>query len=211
VTPLQPGFLSLQIHDSCLASWPPVAAHVRVSDVLEVEVDLTEKAEVGSPVTATVRVLGFQRLPLQSKYFKYMKLQLQAAAPVVTFGQVEEVGEYSQLHVLHAVAVGHTTLVATAWDRMGRKITSAPRKLEVFPPFKLIPRKITLIPHNMMQVMSEGGPQPRSSVHFSVSNRSVAEVSCLGHVTAKAVGRASIQGSVQVVSEDTGRVTVFSQ
>ncbi|XP_048785353.1 nuclear pore membrane glycoprotein 210-like isoform X2 [Lagopus muta] len=211
VTPLQPGFLSLLIHDSCLASWPPVAAHVCVSDVLEVEVDLTEKAEVGSPVTATVRVLGFQRLPLQSKYFKYMKLQLQAAAPVVTFGQVEEVGEYSQLHVLHAVAVGHTTLVATAWDRMGRKITSAPRKLEVFPPFKLIPRKITLIPHNMMQVMSEGGPQPRSSVHFSVSNRSVAEVSCLGHVTAKAVGRASIQGSVQVVSEDTGRVTVFSQ
>lgn len=64
---------------------------------------------------------------------------------------------------------------------------------------------------NALQVMSEGGPQPRSSVHFSVSNLSVAEVSCLGHVTAKAVGRASIQGSVQVVSEDTGRVTVFSQ
>uniref|UniRef100_A0A803XMP0 Nucleoporin 210 like n=1 Tax=Meleagris gallopavo TaxID=9103 RepID=A0A803XMP0_MELGA len=94
---------------------------------------------------------------------------------------------------------------------MGRKITSAPRKLEVFPPFKLIPRKITLIPHNMMQVMAEGGPQPQSIVHFSVTNRSVAEVSCLGHVTAKAVGTTSIQGTVQVVSEDTGRVAVFSQ
>lgn len=45
--------------------------------------------------------------------------------------QVEEVGEYSQLHTLHAVAVGQTTLVATAWDKMGRKITSAPRKIEV--------------------------------------------------------------------------------
>uniref|UniRef100_G1NKA3 Nucleoporin 210 like n=1 Tax=Meleagris gallopavo TaxID=9103 RepID=G1NKA3_MELGA len=211
VTPLQPGFLSLAIHDSCLASLPPVAAHVRVSDVLEVEVDLSEKAEVGRRVTATVRVLGFQRLPLQSKYFKYMKLQLQAASPIVSLVQVEEVGEYSQLHVLHAVAVGQTTLVATAWDRMGRKITSAPRKLEVFPPFKLIPRKITLIPHNMMQVMAEGGPQPQSIVHFSVTNRSVAEVSCLGHVTAKAVGTTSIQGTVQVVSEDTGRVAVFSQ
>uniref|UniRef100_A0A803XYU9 Nucleoporin 210 like n=1 Tax=Meleagris gallopavo TaxID=9103 RepID=A0A803XYU9_MELGA len=208
---IAPGFLSLAIHDSCLASLPPVAAHVRVSDVLEVEVDLSEKAEVGRRVTATVRVLGFQRLPLQSKYFKYMKLQLQAASPIVSLVQVEEVGEYSQLHVLHAVAVGQTTLVATAWDRMGRKITSAPRKLEVFPPFKLIPRKITLIPHNMMQVMAEGGPQPQSIVHFSVTNRSVAEVSCLGHVTAKAVGTTSIQGTVQVVSEDTGRVAVFSQ
>lgn len=138
---MQPGFLSLAIHDSCLASLPPVAAHVRVSDVLEVEVDLSEKvlqpwgspagpklllwaalptqrrqyherrlssshpepgrvcellpslppssslsmqAEVGRRVTATVRVLGFQRLPLQSKYFKYMKLQLQAASPIVS-------------------------------------------------------------------------------------------------------------------------------
>ncbi|XP_040508537.1 nuclear pore membrane glycoprotein 210-like isoform X7 [Gallus gallus] len=211
VTPLQPGFLSLGIHDSCLASLAPVAAHVRVSDMHEVEVDLSEKAEIGRSILATVRVLGFQRLPLQSKYFKYMKLQLQAASPIVTLVQVEEVGEYSQLHTLHAVAVGQTTLVATAWDKMGRKITSAPRKIEVFPPFKLIPRKITLIPHNVMQVMSEGGPQPQSIVHFSVTNCSVAEVSCLGHITAKAVGTTTIQGTIQVVSEDTGRVTVFSQ
>ncbi|POI26619.1 hypothetical protein CIB84_009631, partial [Bambusicola thoracicus] len=190
VTPLQPGFLSLGIHDSCLASLAPVAAHVRVSDMHEVEVDLSEKAEIGRSIMATVRVLGFQRLPLQSKYFKYMKLQLQAASPIVTLVQVEEVGEYSQLHTLHAVAVGQTTLVATAWDKMGRKITSAPRKIEV---------------------MSEGGPQPQSIVHFSVTNRSVAEVSCLGHITAKAVGTATIQATIQVVSEDTGRVTVFSQ
>uniref|UniRef100_A0A8C9LAN5 Nucleoporin 210 like n=1 Tax=Pavo cristatus TaxID=9049 RepID=A0A8C9LAN5_PAVCR len=211
VTPLQPGFLSLGIQDSCLASLAPVAAHVRVSDLHEVEVELSEKAEIGRSITVTVRVLGFQRLPLQSKYFKYMKLQLQAASPIVSLVQVEEAGAYSQLHTLHAVAVGQTTLVATAWDRMGRKITSAPRKLEVFPPFRLIPRKITLIPHNMMQVMSEGGPQPQSIVHFSVTNLSVAEVSCLGHVTAKAAGRTTIQGTVQVVGEDTGRVTVFSQ
>lgn len=63
----------------------------------------------------------------------------------------------------------------------------------------------------MLQVMSEGGPQPQSIVHFSVTNCSVAEVSCLGHITAKAVGTTTIQGTIQVVSEDTGRVTVFSQ
>lgn len=40
---MQPGFLSLGIHDSCLASLAPVAAHVRVSDMHEVEVDLSEK------------------------------------------------------------------------------------------------------------------------------------------------------------------------
>uniref|UniRef100_A0A8B9IA61 Nucleoporin 210 like n=1 Tax=Anser brachyrhynchus TaxID=132585 RepID=A0A8B9IA61_9AVES len=125
--------------------------------------------------------------------------------------QMEEVGEYSELHVLQAVAAGQTTLVATAWDKMGRRITSAPRKVEVFPPFKLIPKKITLIPHNMVQVMSEGGPQPQSGIHFSVTNSSVAEVNQLGQVTARTVGITRIQGAIRVVSEDTGGVTVFSQ
>ncbi|KAI6072959.1 Nuclear pore membrane glycoprotein 210-like protein [Aix galericulata] len=211
VTPLQPGSLSLEIYDLCLASLEPVTAYLHVSDVYEVEVDLTDKLEIGKSVVVTVQVLGFQRLPLQSKYFKYMKLTLQAASPIVTLAQMEEVGEYSELHVLQAVAVGQTTLVATAWDKMGRRITSAPRKVEVFPPFKLIPKKITLIPHNMVQVMSEGGPQPQSSIHFSVTNSSVAEVNQLGQVTARTVGTTTIQGAIRVVSEDTGGVTVFSQ
>ncbi|NWZ28752.1 P210L protein, partial [Asarcornis scutulata] len=211
VTPLQPGFLSLEIHDLCLALLEPVTAYLHVSDMYEVEVDLTDKLEIGKSVVVTVQVLGFQRLPLQSKYFKYMKLTLQAASPIVTLAQMEEVGEYSELHVLQAVAVGQTTLVATAWDKMGRRITSAPRKVEVFPPFKLIPKKITLIPHNMVQVMSEGGPQPQSSIHFSVTNSSVAEVNQLGQVTARTVGTTTIQGAIRVVSEDTGGVAVFSQ
>ncbi|NXK46489.1 P210L protein, partial [Chauna torquata] len=211
VTPLQPGFLSLEIYDLCLALLEPVAAYLHVSDMYEVEVDLADKLEIGKSVVVTVQVLGFQRLPLQSKYFKYMKLKLQAASPIVTLVQMEEVGEYSELHILQAVAVGQTTLVATAWDKMGRKITSAPRKVEVFPPFKLIPKKITLIPHNMVQVMAEGGPQPQSIIRFSVTNRSVAEVNRLGQVTARTVGTTTIQGAIEVVSEDTGRVTVFSQ
>uniref|UniRef100_U3J4P1 Nucleoporin 210 like n=1 Tax=Anas platyrhynchos platyrhynchos TaxID=8840 RepID=U3J4P1_ANAPP len=211
VTPLQPGSLSLEIYDLCLALLEPVTAYLHVSDMYEVEVDLTDKLEIGKSVVVTVQVLGFQRLPLQSKYFKYMKLTLQAASPIVTLAQMEEVGEYSELHVLQAVAVGQTTLVATAWDKMGRRITSAPRKVEVFPPFKLIPKKLTLIPHNMVQVMSEGGPQPQSSIHFSVTNSSVAEVNQLGQVTARTVGTTTIQGAIRVVSEDTGGVTVFSQ
>ncbi|XP_071883973.1 nuclear pore membrane glycoprotein 210-like [Anas platyrhynchos] len=211
VTPLQPGSLNLEIYDLCLALLEPVTAYLHVSDMYEVEVDLTDKLEIGKSVVVTVQVLGFQRLPLQSKYFKYMKLTLQAASPIVTLAQMEEVGEYSELHVLQAVAVGQTTLVATAWDKMGRRITSAPRKVEVFPPFKLIPKKLTLIPHNMVQVMSEGGPQPQSSIHFSVTNSSVAEVNQLGQVTARTVGTTTIQGAIRVVSEDTGGVTVFSQ
>ncbi|KAM7080389.1 LOW QUALITY PROTEIN: nuclear pore membrane glycoprotein 210-like, partial [Ciconia maguari] len=215
---LQPGFLSLETYDLCLGFLGPVTAYLRVSDMHELVVDLTDKLEIGNFLVVTVRVLGFQ-LPLRSKYFRYMKLKLQAASPIVTLDyraenewclhrQREEVGEYSELYVL-AVAVGQTT-VATAWDKMGRSLISAPWKVEVLPPFKLIPKKITLIPHNMRQVMSEG-PQPQPIIPFSVTICSITEVNQLGQVTARIVGAAVIQGAIQVVSEDTGKVTVFSQ
>ncbi|KAM9264332.1 LOW QUALITY PROTEIN: nuclear pore membrane glycoprotein 210-like [Morus bassanus] len=207
VIPLQPRFLSLEICDLCLGFLGPVTAYLCVSDLHELEVDLTDKLEIGKSLVVTIQDPGFQPLPLRSKYFKYMKLQ--TACLLVTLVQMEEVGEYPELYVLRAFAVGQTT-VATAWDKMGRRFTSASQKVEVFPPFKLIPKKVTLIPHSMMQVMSEE-PQPQSVIQFSVTNCSIAEVNRLGQVMAGTVETAVIQGAIQVVSEDTGKVTVFSQ
>ncbi|XP_061462855.1 nuclear pore membrane glycoprotein 210-like isoform X2 [Rhineura floridana] len=211
VIPVLPGSLTLEVYDLCLAFLGPATAYLRVSNMYELEVDLVDKIEIGKSVLVSVRVLGHHQHPFQSKYFIYMQLQLKAASPIVTLTLMEEVGDYSEVYVLRAMAVGQTTLVATAWDKMGIKFTSAPRKVEVFPPFKLIPEKMTLIPHNMMQVMSEGGPQPQSLIHFSISNQSVATVNGVGQVTAKAVGMATILGTIRAVNEDTGKVIVFSQ
>lgn len=61
------------------------------------------------------------------------------------------------------------------------------------------------------QVMSEGGPQPQSIIHFSISNQTVAVVNRRGQVTGKVVGTAVIHGTIQTVNEDTGKVIVFSQ
>ncbi|XP_077177559.1 nuclear pore membrane glycoprotein 210-like [Paroedura picta] len=211
VIPVLPGSLTLEVYDLCLAFLGPATAYLRVSNMFELEIDLIDKIEVGKSVLVSVRVLGYHRHPFKSKYFMYMRLQLKAASPIVTMALMEEVGEYSEVYLLKAVAVGQTTLVATAWDKTGAKFTSAPRKVEVFPPFRLIPKKMTLIPHNMMQVMSEGGPQPQSLIHFSISNQTVASVNGLGQVTASAVGTATIQGTIRAVNEDTGKVIVFSQ
>ncbi|XP_063002325.1 nuclear pore membrane glycoprotein 210-like [Elgaria multicarinata webbii] len=211
VVPVLPGSLTLEIYDLCLAFLGPATAYLRVSNMYEVEVDLIDKIEIGKSVLVSVRVLGHHRQLFRSKYFTYMRLQLKAASAIVTLTLMEEVGNYSKVYVLRAMAVGQTTLVATAWDKMGVKFTSAPRKVEVFPPFKLIPEKMTLILYNMMQVMSEGGPQPQSLIHFSISNQTVAAVNGLGQVTARAVGAATILGTVRAVNEDTGKVIVFSQ
>ncbi|XP_044122352.1 nuclear pore membrane glycoprotein 210-like isoform X4 [Neovison vison] len=211
LVPVHPGFLTLEVYDLCLAFLGPAVAYVRVSDIQELELDLIDKVEIGKTVLVTVRVLGSSKRPFRTKYFRNMELRLQLASAVVTLTLMEEQDEYSENYILRAVSIGQTTLVAIARDKMGRKFTSAPRQIEVFPPFRLVPEKMTLIPANMMQVMSEGGPQPQSIIHFSVSNQTVAVVNRLGQVTGKVVGTAVVHGTIQTVNEDTGKVIVFSQ
>uniref|UniRef100_H9GI75 BIG2 domain-containing protein n=1 Tax=Anolis carolinensis TaxID=28377 RepID=H9GI75_ANOCA len=211
VVPVAPGSLVLEVYDLCLSFLGPATAYLQVSNMYDLEVDLVDKIELGKSVLVSVHVLGHLRLRFQSKYFRFMQLQLKAASSIVSLSLMEEAGDSAEVYVLRALAVGQTTLVASARDKTGAKFTSAPRKVEVFPPFRLIPEKMVLIPHNMMQVMSEGGPQPQSLIHFSISNQTVGIVDGRGQVTAKAVGSAVILGTIQAISEDTGKVIVFSQ
>ncbi|XP_060057445.1 nuclear pore membrane glycoprotein 210-like isoform X2 [Erinaceus europaeus] len=211
LVPVHPGLLTLEVYDLCLAFLGPAVAHLMVSDIQELELDLIDKVEIGKTVLVTVRVLGSSKHPFRNKYFRNMELKLQLASAIVTLTLMEEQDEYSENYILRAVTIGQTTLVAIARDKMGRKFTSTPRQIEVFPPFRLVPEKVTLIPTNMIQVMSEGGPQPQSIIHFSISNQSVAVVNRRGQVTGKMVGTAVVHGTIQTVNEDTGKVIVFSQ
>ncbi|XP_036713739.1 nuclear pore membrane glycoprotein 210-like [Balaenoptera musculus] len=151
LVPVHPGFLSLEVYDLCLAFLGPAMAHLRVSDMQELELDLIDKVEIGKTVLVTVRVLGSSKRPFQNKYFRNMELKLQLASAIVTLTLIEQQDEYSENYILRAITIGQTTLVAIARDKMGRKFTSAPRQIEVFPPFRLVPEKMTLIPTNMMQ------------------------------------------------------------
>ncbi|XP_037586068.1 nuclear pore membrane glycoprotein 210 isoform X3 [Cebus imitator] len=81
----------------------------------------------------------------------------------------------------------------------------------VFPPFRLMPRKVTLLIGATMQVTSEGGPQPQSNILFSISNESVALVSAAGLVRGLAVGNGTVSGLVQAVDAETGKVVIISQ
>ncbi|XP_021013608.1 nuclear pore membrane glycoprotein 210-like isoform X4 [Mus caroli] len=211
LVPAHPGFLTLEVYDLCLAYLGPAVAQIRVADIQEVELDLIDKVEIGKTVLVVVRVLGSSKHPFRNKYFRNMEVRLQLASAIVTLRLMEDQDEYSENYMLRAVTVGQTTLVAIATDRMGRKFTSAPRHIEVFPPFRLVPEKMTLIATNMMQIISEGGPQPQSIIHFSISNQTVAVVNRRGQVTGKSVGTAVLHGTIQTVNEDTGKVIVFSQ
>ncbi|XP_008286461.1 nuclear pore membrane glycoprotein 210 isoform X1 [Stegastes partitus] len=212
VSPVHPGVVKVMVHDLCLAFPAPAKATVHVSDILEVYVRVVDKVEIGKSVKAYVRVLDDNKKPFPASYFQFMNLKLKAASAIVSLRPVVESTEKdTAVFLVKGVSVDQTTLSAVVVDKNGRKIASTPQPIEVFPPFKLIPRKITLLIGAMMQITSEGGPQPQSNIIFSISNDEIASVNAMGHVRGIAVGNVTVTGLVQAIDAETGKLVVVSQ
>ncbi|XP_045707352.1 nuclear pore membrane glycoprotein 210 isoform X1 [Phyllostomus hastatus] len=212
VHPLLPGTSTIMIHDLCLAFPAPAKAVVYVSDIQELYVRVVDKVEIGKTVKAYVRVLDSHKKPFLAKYFAFMDLKLQAASQIVTLVSLDEaLDNYTATFHIHGVAIGQTSLTAVVTSKAGQRINSAPQQIEVFPPFRLIPRKVTLIIGAMIQITSEGGPQPQSNILFSISNESVAVVNSAGLVRGLAIGNSTVSGVVQAVDAETGKLVIVSQ
>uniref|UniRef100_A0A3B5M437 Nucleoporin 210 n=1 Tax=Xiphophorus couchianus TaxID=32473 RepID=A0A3B5M437_9TELE len=204
VSPVRTGTVSVMVHDLCLAFPAPAKSIVHVSDILEVNVRVVDKVQIGKFVKAYVRVLDDNRKPFSASYFQSMKLKLKAASVILTESD-------TAVFRVKGLSIGQTTLSAVVVDKNGRKIASAPQQIEVFPPFKLIPRKMTLLIGAMMQITSEGGPQPQSNILFSISDEEIASVNAVGHVRGVSVGNVTVKGLVQAVDAETGKLVVISQ
>ncbi|XP_043563927.1 nuclear pore membrane glycoprotein 210 [Chiloscyllium plagiosum] len=212
VLPIHPGMLTVLVHDLCLAFLGPAKAEVHVSDILELYVRVVDKVEIGNTVKAYVRVLDYLRKPFFSKYFKFMNLKLKAASQIVSIEPLDEIlDDYTASFTVQGKAIGQTSLTATVMNKDGRKRSSAPHQVEVFHPFRLIPKKVTLIVGAMMQITSEGGPQPQSNILFSINDENLATVNNTGHVKGLTVGNGKVTGVVQAVDAESGKIVVISQ
>ncbi|XP_030623640.1 nuclear pore membrane glycoprotein 210 [Chanos chanos] len=212
VLPRKPGALVVMVHDLCLTFPAPATAAVLVSDILEVSVRVVDKVEIGKTVKAYVRVLDDNKKPFLAKYFPYMNLKLTPASSIISLQSVSEPTDVdTATFLVKGLVIGQTSVSAVVTDKNGRKISSAPQQIEVFPPFRLIPRKVTLIIGAMMQITSEGGPQPQSNILFSLTNSEIASVNSMGHVRGMAVGNVTVTGLVQAVDAETGKLVVVSQ
>uniref|UniRef100_A0A8C3JI15 Nucleoporin 210 n=1 Tax=Calidris pygmaea TaxID=425635 RepID=A0A8C3JI15_9CHAR len=212
VHPLLPGSVTVMIHDLCLAFPSPAKAEIYVSDILEMYVRVVDKVEIGKTVKAYVRVLDDAKKPFLAKYFAVMDLKLRAASQIVSLVPLTEaLDDHTAAFLVHGVAIGQTSLMATVADKRGQRINSAPQQIEVFPPFRLLPRKVTLIIGATIQITSEGGPQPQSNIIFSISDEKIASVNSTGLVRGLAIGNGTVTGLVQAVDAETGKLVVVSQ
>ncbi|XP_047662919.1 nuclear pore membrane glycoprotein 210 isoform X2 [Tachysurus fulvidraco] len=212
VVPVRPGVLQVMIHDLCLTFPAPATTTVHISDILEVYVRVVDKVEIGKSVRAYVRVLDDNKKPFLAKYFSHMNLKLKAASSIVSLQPLSEHYEKdTATFLVKGLVIGQTSISAVLTDKNGREITSSPQQIEVFPPFRLLPRKVTMIIGAVMQITSEGGPQPQSNILFSLSDPHIASVNSIGLVRGVAVGNMTVTGVVQAIDTESGKLVVISQ
>ncbi|XP_075689920.1 nuclear pore membrane glycoprotein 210 [Rhinoderma darwinii] len=212
VYPLHSGILSIMVYDLCLAFPAPATVSVRVLDILQVDVRVVDKVEIGKTVQAYVRVLDSTQKPFLAKYFVYMNLGLGLSSQIVSIIALNEnVDEHTAVFAVHGLAIGQTSLTASAIDKAANKIDSSPKSLEVFPPFRLLPRRIILLIGATMQITSEGGPQPQPSINFLITDENVASVSSNGLVKGVKVGNVTVTGVIQAVDVESGKVSIVSE
>lgn len=91
----------------------------------------------------------------------------------------------------------------------------------MFPPLRLEPRNVTILVGAALGVLAVGGPQPQSSIEYSLydTDGRVATISGSGLIEARAIGSVKVvaqavgveesSGNRIVYSEDTGEVSAF--
>ncbi|XP_076471495.1 nuclear pore membrane glycoprotein 210-like [Babylonia areolata] len=213
ISPLKDGSHSMTVYDLCLEVDSHPSATVYVSGVSSIHVAVIDKVEVGKEVTATVQVLDVHGHPLLSSFFTLMGLKLEPASDIVTLRPVEGPArdQVTAQYTVHGAVVGHTTLSATATLPNAHTVFSVPKPVEVFPPLRLEPKNITLIIGARFQVIAVGGPQPQSTVQFSIDNSDVSSVSSSGLLEALTLGWTRVVGRAVGVDPMTGHTIVYSQ
>ena len=112
---------------------------------------------------------------------------------------------------LRGVAIGNTILTYSAQPSNKPQITSEPKHIQVFPPLRLDPRYIILIPRATFQLKATGGPYPQVTTLFNIKNETVASVDSVGLITARVPGKSTVTGAVEATDPQSGHTIVFSK
>ncbi|KAF0309747.1 Nuclear pore membrane glycoprotein 210 [Amphibalanus amphitrite] len=206
VAPRADGRLTLDVWDLCLTATPPATVAVQISGVTGVELSVVGRLALGSKTVASVAVLGASGTRLPARLLPLLNVRLEPASSVLAVRYQSAGPDDTHLYEVRGEAVGDVTLTARAGAT-----AASDRRVEVFPPLRLSPRNRTVAVGSQYQLAASGGPRADTDVWFSSSERTAAEVSASGLVTARRPGSARLTGQVADGEPATGDHTVYSE
>ncbi|KAI4468828.1 nuclear pore membrane glycoprotein [Holotrichia oblita] len=222
IKPVADGDLRIQLIDLCLESKPAIIT-VQVLSVHIIRVEMTDKVEVGKCIPAIVRLYDESDNLLSLPDIDIINLRVGmehhiANAKRLTPSADEKWGDGEVHYVFTGQELGDTKVTFSV---LGTKeeVSSAPLDLQVFPPLVLYPRNATLVIGSSLHFFNKGGPQPESTLEFSVTPENVAALNDIGilkglvlggaRVKARAIGTNPTTGQKVIYSQDTADVTVI--
>ena len=225
VRPLVDGVVQLKITDACVefepssSPLPDAQSLIRVTDPKMIKVWSSDKIQLGQEVEVAIEVIDSSNQVIPSKYHKLLQIEADFGSDVVIVRTSEKSANATHsFAIIKGEKIGRTGIVfksLTSEQLYSKRILSPELKLEVFPPLKIEPSVIKLIPGAILEVVVSGGPQPDSVVEFSSVHEDIARVSKVGLIEAVSIGstrlvaRAISLTSKQVYSEDEATIHVI--
>ena len=205
VTPLTTGRASLQLLDLCLSSRTEASLQVSVAGVDRVVLVTEDKVQLGSVISATVKMMDSSGRSLPVSALQHVQLDVKADQSLVT---VEAAG--GPEFTVKGETLGQVQLTGTV-SYNGRELSSQPSPVTVFPPLLLEPRNISLIIGAAFQFTYTGGPAD-CSLTFTVQDQ-IAKTSQEALVTSLALGSTALTATAvdadgKVFSSDTVQVFI---
>ncbi|VDO36692.1 unnamed protein product [Onchocerca flexuosa] len=191
VSPLAVGKSKLKFMDLCLNK--NFTATVSVTDVEEILVEAPEFIALDTEQELQLKIRDMEGFFFVTDDADIMNVQLNVSSNVLMITRIDALH-----YILRGNVVGVVTLRASARRTNGRILQSQSHNIQVYAPFQLQPKLITLIPDSVFQLEISGGPQPLPAVQYRLNNTSVAIVGSNGLITSKAVGYTKIVGSVSL-------------
>ncbi|EDO39640.1 predicted protein [Nematostella vectensis] len=216
VSPLNEGLLTTMVYDLCLDSPHPASVSIQMSDIYKVEVKVVNKIELGSTAPLKIQLLDMFDVPLLLGSFGFIQLTPQVNPNILNLRQDNSQNDDSpnkevSYFIMHGIVLGTASLTFTATSITGRTATSEAKDVQVFPPLRLDPRVVTLLPGATFQVRATGGPTPQSTTSFNIGNQTVATVSSVGLVKAENLGVTNLTGMVLASDAEQGHTITYSK
>eukprot|EP00111_Clytia_hemisphaerica_P008784 TCONS_00025681-protein len=214
ITPQRKGSLVLRLIDACLDLTDPYEVRVGLHDADGVFLTVKDKVEVGKSIQAKCSVIDANQKELKIDANAEMNLSLKMVTNILDIQSSTKdnmtIHKGERTYDLIGRTVGTTNLYCQATKISGKELTSAHKEVQVFSAIHLEPKYIILIVDSVFQIHSSGGPRPHSTTVYTVDNKTVADVSQTGLITARKIGKTVVVGKARGYDSQSGNEIVYS-
>ena len=224
VRPLSNGVISVKVVDSCVdhrsTGVSDAEASIRVIDPRAIRVTFQEKVELGQEAVAHVQIIDTSGASIPASFHSLMNLRPTIASDIISLRAIPPNDkETTSIFIAKAEKLGKGSLTfrTGSSDKTGiysKIIVSVELVIEVYAPLKLHPSEIRTIPGGSIELTATGGPQPNTSILYSVDSKDIAGMTSSGFIEAKKVGTTKLSAksvdkkSSQIYSQDEVPINV---